>query len=119
MYGAKIATIRNARGYTQRYIAEQLGMEQNEYSRIETDQKIKVGDDLLRRIAGALGVTVEDIKSPTPVVMNFHNSPYSGPYNQQSISIAPEIINALNAQLVQKDEQIARLLSLLERTESK
>src|SRR5690606_41740691 len=73
MYGAKIAMIRNARGYTQEYMARQLGMAQNTYSRIEKDESDKLGDELLDKIAACLGVTKEDIKSPTPIVINLHD----------------------------------------------
>ncbi len=78
MYGAKITSIRQARGYSQQYVAEKLGMAQNAYSKIERDEKIKIDDRLLGKLAETLGVSVDDIKSPTPIVMNFHHSPYSG-----------------------------------------
>lgn len=39
MYGAKISSIRLARGYTQEYMAKKLGMEQTTYSKIEHDVK--------------------------------------------------------------------------------
>jgi transcriptional regulator with XRE-family HTH domain len=75
MYGSKIATIRQARGYTQNYIAEKLAMKQTEYYRIEKDKALKIQDGLLQKIAETLGVSIEDIKSPTPVIMNFHLPP--------------------------------------------
>ncbi len=75
MYGAKITVIRLARGYTQDFLARQLNIEQTSYSKIEHDIKVKVSDELLGKIAVALGVTIEDIKSPTPIIMNFHNNP--------------------------------------------
>lgn len=114
MYGSKIASIRLARGYTQDYIAKQIGVDQRTYSKIEKDEKVRLNDDLLDKIAEVLGVSVEDIKSPTPIIMTFHNSPYSGQINTQSNSIDKSIIDALNGELRVKNEQIARLLSLLE-----
>jgi len=114
MYGSKIASIRLARGYTQDYIAKQIGVDQRTYSKIEKDEKVRLNDDLLDKIADALGVSVEDIKSPTPIIMTFDNSPYSGQYNNIT-SIDKSIIDTLNEELKVKNEQINRLLSLLEK----
>lgn len=113
MYGSKITSIRLARGYSQDYVAKKLGIDQQRYSKIENDEKVKVDDELLAKIAESLGVTVEDIKSPTPIVMSFHNSPYSGQYTTNHNNIDTIIIETLRQQLQQKDEQIAQLLALL------
>lgn len=120
MYGAKIRAIRIARDYTQQYVADKIGIEQNEYSRIETDQKNRLSDDLLNNIAVVLGVSVEDIKSPSPIIMSFHNSPNSGQYNQPHYAYDQQMLNALTSQLAEKDKQLAekdahitRLLSLI------
>lgn len=116
MYGSKIASIRLARGYTQDYIAKKIGVvDQRTYSKIEKDEKARIDDDLLDKIATALGVSTEDIKSPTPIIMTFHNSPYSGQYNSITSHIDKSIIDALNQELKTKNEQIARLMSLLEK----
>lgn len=130
MYGAKIAMIRNARGYTQEYMARQLGMAQNTYSRIEKDESDKLGDELLDKIAACLGVTKEDIKSPTPIVINLHDDGFrehrsSSPKKETEMNVLnrtpteservynERVINALLEQLRQKDEQISRLTELL------
>jgi len=131
MYGAKIAIIRNARGYTQEYMAGQLGMAQNTYSRIEKDESDKLGDELLNKIAACLGVTKEDIKSPTPVVINLYKDfrghhDFAGSDAGEALTPAlsrtpgeservynESVINALLEQLRQKDEQISRLTELL------
>jgi len=116
MYGSKIASIRLARGYTQDYVAKKIGIDQRTYSKIEKDEKVKVDDDLLEKIAGALGVSAEDIKSPTPIIMTFHNSPYSGQlYSTQNNSTDSSLIEMLRQELKEKNEQIARLMSLLEK----
>lgn len=78
MYGSKIAAIRLTRGYTQDYVAKSIGVDQRTYSRIEKDEKVIVDDMMLEKIAQTLGVSKEDIKSPTPIIMNFHNSPIVG-----------------------------------------
>lgn len=81
MYGAKITSIRMARGYTQEYMAKKVGIDQQTYSRIEKDAKSKIDDTLLSKIAETLGVSLEDIKCPLPIVMQFTHSPNSGIVN--------------------------------------
>ncbi len=119
MYGTKITSIRLARGYTQEYVAKQIGLDQQSYSKIEKDNKVKVSDELLSKIAEVLGVSIEDIKSPTPIIMSFHNSPYSGQITNSNNTDA-QLIEALrnelqekNEQLKEKDEQIKALIAKL------
>jgi len=116
MLGLKITSIRLARGYTQDYVAKKIGMDQRSYSKIEKGEKVKMDDMLLSQIADALGVSVEDIKCPTPIIMSFQNAES---FNKQS-SLNPALIDALkqqltekDSQLLKKDEQIAQLLSIL------
>lgn len=111
MYGSKIASIRLVRGYSQEYVASRLGIAQNTYSKIEKDENRKLDDGLLDGIAAVLGVSVEDIKSPTPIVMNFHDSPQSGQYNNYHTD--ERVINALLEQLQKKDEQLAQKDAML------
>lgn len=74
MYGTKISSIRLARGYTQEYMAKKIGIEQTTYSKIEKDMNAKIKDELVEKIATTLGVSVDDIKSPTPIIMSFGNN---------------------------------------------
>ncbi len=57
------------RGFTQEDVASKLGLDQNKYSRIETDKQ-RVDDDLLEKIAGVLGISVADLKSREPFFVN-------------------------------------------------
>lgn len=98
MYGNKISLIRRARGYSQDYVAAQLHVAQNTYSKMERDEDGRISDSCMERIALVLGVSVEDIKSPTPIVMSFRT----------------ESIEELRRQIEVKDQQIASLLRLLE-----
>lgn len=110
MYGAKISSIRLARGYSQDYISKKLGISQKEYSKVERNEKVKLDENLLDKIAETLGVSVDDIKSPTPIIMNIHDSPYSGQYNQNA-TINESIIAELTSQLNVKDKQIEKLMA--------
>lgn len=109
MYEAKITAIRAARGYTQEYLAEKLGIQQNVYSKIERDEKIKMDEETLGKIAKTLGVSIEDIKSPTPIIMNFQAATYHGQPNQHS-NINDSVIGQLTNQLLIKDSRISHLL---------
>ena len=115
MYGAKIAIIRSTLGYTQDYVAKQIGISQGSYSKIEKDEVVKLDDDILEKIAKTLGVSVEDIKSPLPIVMHFQNSPNSGLVNSNFQNTDMSVIELLAQQLKEKDAQIAKLLALLEK----
>lgn len=117
MYGAKITTIWLARGFTQEFMAKKLNMDQASYSKIEHDSKIKITDDLLEKIANTLGVSIEDIKSPTPVVMNFHNSTQSGVYGTQNNGVDKQmtenflkIMGVLHLQIENQNKILALLL---------
>lgn len=69
MYGTKIRAFRTLRGLSQEYVANQLGINQNSYSRIETNQQKKIDIDTLKKIAEVLGVTVADITSNEPIII--------------------------------------------------
>lgn len=118
MYGAKISSIRTARGYSQEYVASKLGIAQNTYSKIERDETNKLAEEMIHKIAEVLGVSPEDIKSTTPVVMAFHNSPQSSQYNTNVLQ-DEMVIGALVAQLKVKDEQIARQSEIINQLLSK
>lgn len=102
--------IRLSRGLTQEVVAEKIGKTQNAYSKIETDN-IKVSDEILDKLAKLFGVSAEDLKSPEPVIINFHNSPQSSSYNLGAINYTNEkLIQELMIQLKEKDKQIEFLL---------
>ena len=61
LVGEKIRKIREIKGYSQDYMALQLKMSQNNYSRIELDQNNKLSLDRLQEIANVLGVDPMDI----------------------------------------------------------
>ena len=58
--GRKISKIRELRGIKQETLATELGISQQAVSKLE--QADKVEDEVLERIANALGVTAEGIK---------------------------------------------------------
>ena len=62
--------IRELRGYSQENIAARLGITQTSYSRIENNQT-KLDTVILEKLAKELGVTVIDILSHEPTIVNF------------------------------------------------
>jgi transcriptional regulator with XRE-family HTH domain len=58
--GNKIKKIRELRNFSQNYIADQLGITQATYSKIENDE-IDINISRLNQISKTLGVRVEDI----------------------------------------------------------
>ncbi len=113
MYGTKIAAIRTARGYTQEYMGQKLGIPQNTYSKIEKDQRAKIDETLIEKIARTLGVSVEDIKSPTPIIMSF-NSNNTSPYSAQNNQLHDDLVEEVLKQLPIKDEQIQKLMQIID-----
>jgi len=63
------------RGYSQDFMTNALGMKQANYSKIETNKKVKIEDELLKKIAPVLGVGIGDIKNPTTIIIHFSHSP--------------------------------------------
>jgi transcriptional regulator with XRE-family HTH domain len=69
--GNKIRTIREVRGYSQEYVAAKLNIAQNTYSKLETSQT-KMTTEMLEKIAAVLEVSMNDILSEEPIVLNFY-----------------------------------------------
>ncbi|TAH07035.1 MAG: XRE family transcriptional regulator [Sphingobacteriia bacterium] len=110
MHGNKIRMVRLGRGMTQEIVAQKIGTTQNAYSKIETGN-VKISDEVFDKLANIFGVSVEDLKSPEPVIINFHNSPQSSSYNKGEINYTSEhILEQLTLQLKEKDNQMNQLL---------
>lgn len=58
--GSRIKALRNAKSYTQEYVADKLGISRQKYARIENGSN-SITLDILTKIAGLLDVTVGDI----------------------------------------------------------
>lgn len=69
MYGDKIRAFRIMRGFSQEYMAEKLNVAQNTYSKYENNAE-KLPFETLEKIADVLGVSVVDITSNEPIIIN-------------------------------------------------
>lgn len=64
MYGDTIRALREQRGMTQMQLAELLGVRQSAVANMESGLVQFSGVDRLRKVASALGVTLEDLIPP-------------------------------------------------------
>ena len=114
MFGEKIRLIREMRGLSQENIAAQLGIAQNTYSKIETNQS-RLESGMLVKIAEVLGVSPMDILSSQPAIINFQSNKgtqQSFGYVENVIADQKELYEKL---LKNKDEEIARLNKIIEK----
>lgn len=113
MYGTKIRMIRELRGWSQENVAARLGIAQNSYSKIETNQT-KLSAEMLTKIAEVLEVTPADIITQQPAIVNFvsnQGTQQSFGYVENFVSTQKELYEKV---LEAKDAEIARLQSLVE-----
>lgn len=75
MYGNKVRALRLLRGFSQEYMADKLEINQTSYSRIENNQQ-KLTAEMLEKLAGVLGVSVTDITSNEPLIIQNNASNY-------------------------------------------
>jgi transcriptional regulator with XRE-family HTH domain len=68
--GNKIRMIRDLRGYSQAFVAGKLNIDQTAYSRMENN-KTKLDADRIELLAEVLGVSMVDILSLEPTIVNF------------------------------------------------
>jgi transcriptional regulator with XRE-family HTH domain len=114
MFGEKIRIIREMRGFSQENVAAKLGIAQNAYSRIETNQT-KLESSVLVKLADILGVSPMDILSSQPAIINLQ----SNKGTQQSFGYVENVISGqkelYEKMLQSKDEEISRLNKIVEK----
>jgi len=108
--GRKIGRIRELRGMKQEALAAELGISQQAISKIEQSEKIE--EEILAKIASALGVSSEAISSFSDEglifhIQNMHDNSTAYQYNHQCTFNPIEKIVALY------DEKVALLERLL------
>jgi transcriptional regulator with XRE-family HTH domain len=112
--GRKIRTLRDLKGYSQEYIAGKLEIAQNTYSKLEADTS-KLNIEMLEKIASILEVTVNDLISEEPMVLNFNGINHGAQGNFELIenfhSGQKELYEKI---IVSKDEEIGRLNKIVE-----
>jgi transcriptional regulator with XRE-family HTH domain len=104
MTGHKLRVYREFRNYSQEYIAEKLGITQNAYSRIETNQT-RMTADRLRQIADILSIPLACLLSDMEPELNLTNGS-----NDKHMHDMMEHTQRLYDQIIKtKDEKIVAL----------
>lgn len=117
---SKIKRYREVRNFTQSYMAEQLDISQNTYSKIESGT-IKLTVDRLRQISNLLNVPIEDILSSSDTQhYNVHKSDIDKFYgyienmqgeNKELVNTTIGILNEQIGYLRKENERLIDLLS--------
>ena len=68
MVGLKIAALRKAHGFSQDELGRRAGVTQAALSRIETGIYRQPRRNTLRKVARVLGVSIDYVSGPTPIV---------------------------------------------------
>ncbi|MEO6733536.1 MAG: helix-turn-helix transcriptional regulator [Ferruginibacter sp.] len=119
MYGTKIRSLRLLRGYSQEHMATELDITQTTYSRIETDKQ-KLTAPMLERLAQVLGVSVPDITSNEPLIIQNNASNYGAQgrienfYADQK-DLYQKMIDAKDKEIERLLKQMDSLMKLLEK----
>ncbi|MDM1060837.1 helix-turn-helix domain-containing protein [Myroides odoratimimus] len=117
---SNIKRYREAKNFTQSYMAEQLDISQNTYSKLESGT-IKLSVDRLEQISNILNVQIEDILSSSDEQhFNFHNSNIDKFYgyienmkedNKELLNTTIGILNEQVNYLRKENERLINLLS--------
>lgn len=113
--GEKIRKIREIKGYSQDYVATQLKMSQNNYSRIELDQN-KINLDRLQEIATILEIDPMDILNfDERNVFNSTSHNQTGGETKSGIFNSDSIIKELKEDISYLRDENRRLLGIIEK----
>lgn len=109
MIHKNLRVIREVKGLSQEYVAKELGISQNAYSKIERGE-IKLDDEKLTKIATVLKVTVDTIKTfSESVIFNNKDCQHIG-YNHNTYNNPLDKIVELYERLLnEKDKKIEAL----------
>lgn len=119
--GFNIRKIREQKGFSQEYMANELDISQASYARLENeDTKITV--ERLQKIAEILETNIIDFFNTDKFII--HNQNYEGSYggnsyvqnlNVENKETTAKLITSYEERLKEKDEQIHFLKSLLDK----
>lgn len=104
MTGQKLRVYREFRNYSQEYIAEKLGITQNAYSRIETNQT-RLTAERLRQVAEILSIPLTCLLSDSEPQLNFGN----GSSDRHTLELLEHTKNLYDQIIKTKDEKILSL----------
>ena len=118
LWFCKVTKLREKKGFSQEYVAEQLGINQSTYGKLERD----ISNITLDRLYKIAGVLEEDITTLLDIGKKniFTNQTNQGNGYVETIhndhkTMVEELKQAYDKMLAIKDEQIALLKSFLEK----
>lgn len=117
MFGAKLKALREASGHTQAYMAEQLGIKQSAYSKLETNQA-NLTADMVKKLAIIFNVSPVDILTNQPAIINFEsviNGQHGVCQGDNILNYSKDIADKI---ITSKDEEISRLIQDKEQLKS-
>lgn len=109
--GSKIRQIRELKGFTQEYLAQQLGVSQRAYSKMERDE-IKVDWNKITDIAGIFNIDPLDLVSFDDNLI-FNNCTQSGKFNNFNNFIPEKLVEQYEARIKQLEEEIVFLRTIV------
>jgi len=114
--GWKVSRVRDVRGYTQKAMAEGLGMSVSALGKIESSEEIE--EEKLVEIAKFLGVSEDEIKNFNDHTIVFNNNVYEQNntvinQNYNSIEKLPELLEALLKSEREKNALLEKEIELL------
>lgn len=121
MYGDKIRAFRFMRGFTQEFMASKLNIAQNTYSKYENNGE-NLPIEILEKIAIVLGVSVNDITSSEPIIINNQSSNQGAQgkiehfYADQK-DLYQKMFDAKDKEIERLTKQIESMMKLLEKKE--
>jgi transcriptional regulator with XRE-family HTH domain len=122
MLGRKIKKLRELKNYTQEYMATNLQISQNTYSRIE-NENVKISTDRLKEIASILEVPSEYLISEDRPLLTFNTSNNSienfygqvENVNEEKKETWQQIFKQMENQIKHLQSENERLLGIIER----
>ena len=111
--GGKIRQIRELKGFTQDYLAAQLGISQRAYSKLECDE-IKLDWDRITAISKIFEMEPTDLVSFDDNLV-FHNCTQSGKFNQFINQIPEKLIEQYEARIKALEEEVLFLRGLVKK----
>ncbi|HRN42306.1 MAG TPA: helix-turn-helix transcriptional regulator [Vicingus sp.] len=105
--GTKVRQLRELKGFTQEYIASQLGVSQRAYSKIETNET-RLDWEKLNKIADILEMNPTDIATFDDNLI-FNNCHQSGKFEQFINQIPEKLIEQYEKRITHLENEIAFL----------
>ncbi len=114
--GFKIRKFREAKDYTQEYMATRMNISQNVYSKLESGL-LKLTDERIKQITDILEIPEDWLNADDFNVFNIYNNTYSFIENLQEHN--KELINTLIKQNDLLHKEIEKLTNIIEKLSDK